>query len=281
DLTEADKKAKTEAVDQAVTDANESIEKSTKDGVETATEAGKSAIDQVVTAAKELDAAKAAAKQAIADKAKAAKTTIAGLKDLTEDDKKAKTAEVDQVVTDANESIDKATKDEVASEQSKGETTIDQIVKAAQDLDSSKAAAKQAIADKAKAAKAIINGLKDLTEADKKAKAAEVDQAVTDANEAIEKSTKDGVETATEAGKSAIDQVVTAAKELDAAKAVAKQAIADKAKEAKTTIAGLKDLTEADKKAKTAEVDQAVTDANAAIEKATKDGVETATEAGK
>ncbi|WP_161808000.1 DUF1542 domain-containing protein, partial [Ligilactobacillus ceti] len=125
-----------------------------------------------------------------------------------------------------------------------------------------------AIADKAKAAKATIAGLKDLTEADKQAKTAEVDQVVIEANESIEKSTKDGVETATEAGKSAIDQVVKAAQDLDSSKAAAKQAIADKAKAAKATIAGLKDLTEADKKAKTAEVDQVVTDANESIDKA-------------
>uniref|UniRef100_UPI0005525E3F DUF1542 domain-containing protein n=1 Tax=Ligilactobacillus ceti TaxID=395085 RepID=UPI0005525E3F len=229
--------------------------------------------EEAEQAEKALAESKTAAKQAIADKAKAAKATINGLKDLTEADKQAKADAVDQAVTKANEAIDKATKDQVAGEQSKGETAIDQVVTAAKELDAAKAAAKQAIADKAKAAKATINGLKDLTEFDKKAKTAEVDQAVTEANAAIEKATKSDVETATEAGKSAIDQVVTAAKELDAAKTEAKQAIADKAKEAKATIAGLKDLTEADKKAKAAEVDQAVTEANAAIDKATKDEV--------
>ncbi|WP_152973816.1 DUF1542 domain-containing protein, partial [Ligilactobacillus ceti] len=85
--------------------------------------------------------------------------TIAGLKDLTEADKKAKTEAVDQAVKEANAAINKANKDQVAGEQSKGETAIDQVVKAAQDLDSSKTAAKQAIADKAKAAKTTIAGL--------------------------------------------------------------------------------------------------------------------------
>ncbi|WP_152973838.1 DUF1542 domain-containing protein, partial [Ligilactobacillus ceti] len=99
-----------------------------------------SAIDQVVTAAKELDAAKAVAKQAIADKAKEAKTTIAGLKDLTEADKKAKTAEVDQAVKEANEAIDKATKDGVDAAKTAGETAIDQVVTAAKELDAAKAA---------------------------------------------------------------------------------------------------------------------------------------------
>ena len=218
----------------------------------------KSKLAEAAKLLKEID--KSAAKKEVEDAAKKATDAIIANNDLTPEQKEAAKAKVAEEATKAIAAIEKATtEDDVTTAKESGKLGIE------------KEAAKAEI-EAAKAAKEkAIEANTDLTPEQKAAAKAKVAEEATKATAAIDQATtKDGVTTATDAGKLGIEKEAAKA-EIEAAKAAKEKAI-----EANT------DLTPEQKAAAKAKVAEEATKATAAIDQATtKDGVTTATDAGK
>ena len=215
----------------------------------------KSKLAEAAKLLKEID--KSAAKKEVEDAAKKATDAIVANNDLTSEQKEAAKAKVAEEATKAIAAIEKATtEDDVTTAKESGKLGIE------------KEAAKAEIeAAKEKAIEANPN----LTPEQKAAAKAKVAEEATKATAAIDQATtKDGVTTATDAGKLGIEKEAAKA-EIEAAKAAKEKAI-----EANP------DLTPEQKAAAKAKVAEEATKATAAIDQATtKDGVTTATDAGK
>ena len=218
----------------------------------------KSKLAEAAKLLKEID--KSAAKKEVEDAAKKATDAIVANNDLTSEQKEAVKAKVAEKATKAIAAIEKATtEDDVTTAKESGKLGIE------------KEAAKAEI-EAAKAAKEkAIEANTDLTPEQKAAAKAKVAEEATKATAAIDQATtKEAVTTATDAGKLGIEKEAAKA-EIEAAKAAKEKAI-----EANT------DLTPEQKAAAKAKVAEEATKATAAIDQATtKDGVTTATDAGK
>ncbi|MGQ7550228.1 DUF1542 domain-containing protein [Streptococcus suis] len=267
-LTDAEKQAAKKAVDDEVAKANDAIDAATKaDEVEAATLAGEKAV-----AKEDLEIAYNAKKNEIANSS------------LTAEEKAAKQAELDQVKSAADSAIDAATDYAgVAKALEDGKSAIDAINTT---ISAEKAAAKQAL-EKAYNAKKEEIANSSLTAEEKAAKQAELDQVKSAADRAIDAATDaSGVAKALEDGKSAIDAINTTTSagidtSTSATKAQAKQDLETAYNAKKEEIAN-SSLTAEEKAAKQAELDQAKSTANSAIDAATDNaGVAKALEDGK
>ncbi|HEM3182151.1 YSIRK signal domain/LPXTG anchor domain surface protein [Streptococcus suis] len=267
-LTDAEKQAAKKAVDDEVAKANDAIDAATKAAeVETATLAGEKAV-----AKEDLEIAYNAKKNEIANSS------------LTAEEKAAKQAELDQVKSAADSAIDAATDYAgVAKALEDGKSAIDAINTT---ISAEKAAAKQAL-EKAYNAKKEEIANSALTAEEKAAKQAELDQVKSAADRAIDAATDDaGVAKALEDGKAAIDAINTTTSagidtSTSATKAQAKQDLETAYNAKKEEIAN-SSLTAEEKAAKQAELDQAKSTANSAIDAATDNaGVAKALEDGK
>ncbi|HEM5071222.1 TPA: DUF1542 domain-containing protein [Streptococcus suis] len=267
-LTDAEKQAAKKAVDDEVAKANDAIDAATKaDEVEAATLAGEKAV-----AKEDLEIAYNAKKNEIANSS------------LTAEEKAAKQAELDQVKSAADSAIDAATDYAgVAKALEDGKSAIDAINTT---ISAEKAAAKQAL-EKAYNAKKEEIANSSLTAEEKAAKQAELDQVKSAADRAIDAATDDaGVAKALEDGKAAIDAINTTTSagidtSTSATKAQAKQDLETAYNAKKEEIAN-SSLTAEEKAAKQAELDQAKSTANSAIDAATDNaGVAKALEDGK
>ena len=218
----------------------------------------KSKLAEAAKLLKEID--KSAAKKEVEDAAKKATDAIVANNDLTSEQKEAAKAKVAEEATKAIAAIDKATTEEAV-------TTATDAGKLGIEKEAAKAEIEAAKAAKEKA----IEANPDLTPEQKAAAKAKVAEEATKAAAAIDQATtKDGVTTATDAGKLGIEKEAAKA-EIEAAKAAKEKAI-----EANP------DLTPEQKAAAKAKVAEEATKATAAIDQATtKDGVTTATDAGK
>ena len=164
-------------------------------------------VEAKTEAEKALDKAKEKAKADLTEAANKEKAEIEADKNLTDQQKADKKAEVDKVKKAQEANIDKAgTTDEVAKATEDGKKAIDAVHKT--ELDKAKEKAKSDLTEAANKEKAEIEADKNLTDQQKADKKAEVDK-VKKAQEAnIDKAgTTDEVAKATEAGKKAIDEV--------------------------------------------------------------------------
>ena len=236
ELTPEQKAAAKAKVAEEATKANAEIDKATtKDGVTSATDAGKLGIEKEAAKA-EIEAAKAAKEKA-----------IEANEELTPEQKAVAKAKVAEEATKATDAIDKATtKDGVTSATDAGKLGIKKEAAKAE-IEAAKAAKEKAIEANA-----------DLTPEQKAAAKAKVAEEATKATDAINKATtKDGVSTATEAGKLGIEKEAAKA-EIEAAKAAKEKAIEANDK-----------LSDSEKQAAKEEANKAADEAKKAIDAAT------------
>ncbi|HFR3671512.1 TPA: DUF1542 domain-containing protein [Streptococcus suis] len=235
-LTAEEKAVKQAELDKAKEDAENAIVTATDNaGVDTALTNGQSAISGIDTST---SAKKDQAKEELKAAADDAKKAIEANDNLTDAEKQAAKKAVDDEVAKANDAIDAATKaDEVEAATLAGE----------------KAVAKEELKAAAEDAKKAIDANDNLTDAEKQAAKKAVDDEVAKANDAIDAATKaDEVEAATLAGEKAV-----AKEDLEIAYNAKKNEIANSA------------LTAEEKAAKQAELDQAKSAADRAIDAAT------------
>ncbi|HFI0586477.1 TPA: DUF1542 domain-containing protein [Streptococcus suis] len=212
-LTDAEKKTFTDAVDAEVAKANDAISAATSPAdVQKEEDAGVAAIAEDV-----LDAAKQDAKNKIAKDAAAAKEAIASNPNLSDEAKEAAKKAVDTDAQVATDAIDKALKpDAVQAEEDKGVGAIAKDV-----LDAAKQDAKNKIAKESGAAKSAIDTNPNLTTQEKESAKNAVEEAAKVATDAIDKaSTPGAVQVEEDKGVVAINLIT--------AKADAKGAIAAK-----------------------------------------------------
>ena len=237
-------------------------------------------VEAKTEAEKALDAAKAKAKADLTEAANKEKVEIEADKNLTDQQKADKKAEVDKVKKAQEEKIDNATTpEEVAKATEAGKKAIDAVHQT--ELDKAKEQAKADLTEAANKEKAEIDADKNLTDQQKADKKAEVDK-VKKAQEANidNATTPEEVAKATEDGKKAIDAVHKT--ELDKAKEKAKAELTEAANKEKAEIEADKNLTDQQKADKKAEVDKVKKAQEANIDKAgTTDEVAKATEDGK
>ncbi|HHW3839077.1 TPA: DUF1542 domain-containing protein [Streptococcus suis] len=256
-LTDAEKKTFTDAVDAEVAKANDAISAATSPvDVQKEEDAGVAAIAEDV-----LDAAKQDAKNKIAKEVDAAKEAIDANPNLSDAEKEASKKAVDADAKAATDAIDASTSPvEAQSAEDKGVGSIAQDV-----LDAAKQDAKNKIAKESDAAKSAIDANPNLTDAEKESAKKAIDADAKVATDAIAKaSTPDAVQAEEDKGVGAIAKDV-----LDAAKQDAKNKIAKEAAAAKEAIASNPNLTDAEKKTFTDAVDAEVAKANDAISAAT------------
>ncbi|HEL1940796.1 TPA: DUF1542 domain-containing protein, partial [Streptococcus suis] len=235
-LTDAEKKTFTDAVDADAKVATDAIDKaSTPDAVQAEEDKGVAAITKDV-----LDAAKQDAKNKIAKEAAAAKEAIASNPNLTDAEKKTFTDAVDAEVAKANDAISAATSPaDVQKEEDAGVAAIAEDV-----LDAAKQDAKNKIAKESAAAKSAIDANPNLTPEEKESAKKAIDTDAQAATAAIDKaSTPDAVQVEEDKGVAAINLItakadakgVIAAKLADEIKKLEdKQAEAEKAIDAST-----------------------------------------------
>ena len=252
DQQKADKKAEVDKVKKAQ-EAN--IDKAkTPEEVAKATEAGKKAIDAVHQT--ELDKAKEQAKADLTDAANKEKEEIEADKNLTDQQKVDKKAEVDKGKKEQEANIDKAqTTDEVAKATEAGKKAIDAVHQT--ELDKAKEKAKSDLTDAANKEKAEIEADNGLTKSEKEALKQKVDE-VKKAQEAnIDKAnTPEEVASATTNGKQAIAGVHTPTDIKEYSKELNKP-------ENKVKVTDTNHLTDEEKEA----VKKAVADANPGLNK--------------
>ncbi|HEM4978543.1 TPA: DUF1542 domain-containing protein [Streptococcus suis] len=248
-LTAAEKKTFTDAVDAEVAKANDAISAATSPAdVQKEEDAGVAAIAEDV-----LDVAKQDAKNKIAKEAESAKSVIDSNPNLTDAEKDAAKKAVDADAKAATDAIDASTSPvEAQSAEDKGVGSIAQDV-----LDAAKQDAKNKIAKESDAAKSAIDAKPNLTDAEKESAKKAVDADAKAATAAIDKaSTPDAVQAEEDKGVVAIAKDV-----LDAAKQDAKNKIAKEAESAKSVIDSNPNLTDAAKEAAKSEIDKAVEEA--------------------
>ncbi|HFR3883429.1 TPA: DUF1542 domain-containing protein [Streptococcus suis] len=272
-LTAEEKAAKQAELDKAKADADKAIDAATDDaGVAQALTDGKKAIAGIDTSS---SAKKAQAKEDLEAAYNAKKAEIENSA-LTDEEKAAKQAELDQAKSTADSAIDAATDDAgVVQALTDGKSAIAGIdtstsakkAQAKEDLETAYNAKKDEIAKSA------------LTAEEKAVKQAELDKAKEDAENAIVTATDNaGVDTALTNGQSAISGIDTST---SAKKDQAKEELKAAADDAKKAIEANDNLTDAEKQAAKKAVDDEVAKANDAIDAATKaDEVEAATLAG-
>ncbi|WP_079849667.1 DUF1542 domain-containing protein [Streptococcus suis] len=248
-LTDAEKKTFTDAVDAEVAKANDAISAATSPAdVQKEEDAGVAAIAEDV-----LDAAKQDAKNKIAKESDAAKSAIDANPNLTDAEKESAKKAVDADAKAATDAIDASTSPvEAQSAEDKGVGSIAQDV-----LDAAKQDAKNKIAKESDAAKSAIDANPNLTDAEKESAKKAVDADAKAATDAIDASTSPvEAQSAEDKGVGAIAKDI-----LDAAKQDAKNKIAKEAESAKSVIDSNPNLTDAAKEAAKSEIDKAVEEA--------------------
>ena len=237
-------------------------------------------VEAKTEAEKALDAAKAKAKADLTAAANKEKEEIEADKNLTDQQKADKKAEVDKVKKAQEEKIDNATTpEEVAKATEAGKKAIDAVHQT--ELDKAKEQAKADLTDAANKEKEEIEADKNLTDQQKADKKAEVDKVKKAQEEKIDNATTpEEVAKATEAGKKAIDAVHQT--ELDKAKEKAKSDLTDAANKEKAEIEADNGLTKSEKEALKQKVDEVKKAQEANIDKAnTPEEVASATTNGK
>ncbi|QVI34487.1 DUF1542 domain-containing protein [Lacticaseibacillus chiayiensis] len=284
-LTTKEKQQQTGDVDKALEDGKKAIDAAKDaDGVNNAFSDGKKTIDDAHKPGTSIDDQKTAKKQSLADEAAKVKQDIQDDPTLTTGEKQKQAADVDQALKDGTAAIDKATNtDDINTAFDTGKTNIDNAHKSGTAIDDQKAAQKKSLEDEATKVKQEIQDDLTLTTAEKKQQTADVDQALKDGTAAIDKATNaDDINTAFDTGKTNIDNAHQPGTSIDDQKAAQKKSLEDEAAKIKQDIQDDPTLTTAEKQKQAADVDQALKDGTAAIDKATNaDDINTAFDTGK
>ena len=248
-----DAKAKADAAKQAIDNAT------TNDAVTQAKNAGAASVSSVTPT----PTAKPAAKQAIDDALKAKNDAIDANNDLTDEEKTAAKAEVENKANEAKDAIDAADTDiKVDVNSVSGLSDVNSFSPEA----AKKPAAKQAIDDALKAKEDAIDANDDLTAEEKTKAKAEAKAKADAAKEAIDNATTNAeVEQAKTAGTASVASVTPK----PVAKPTAKQAIDDALKAKNDVIDSRTDLTDEEKAAAKSEAKAKANAAKAAIDNAT------------
>ncbi|OYS86467.1 hypothetical protein CBG24_07180 [Limosilactobacillus reuteri] len=253
-LTDEEKTALNNEVDQKAQDAKEAINNATTpEAVTTAQENGIKNINE--TSVPTQSAAKEAAKKAVADAA-TAKNNAIDASNLTDEEKAALKQKVTEAQDSANQAIDNATTNAAVTEaENKGVNAINGI-----DVPGKSAAKEQATTDLNTAvenAKKAIDQDSNLTDEEKQAAKDQIDSDAKNAQDAINNAkTNDDVKKAVDAGTLTIDK--------DVANAAIDNAVAGKKNEISNS-----PLTDEEKTALNNEVDQKAQDAKEAINTST------------
>ncbi|GBS38140.1 methicillin resistance determinant FmtB protein [Staphylococcus aureus] len=273
DSTTEEQQAAKDKVDQAVVTANADIDNAAAnndvDNAKTTNEATIAAITPDANV-------KPAAKQAIADKVQAQETAIDGNNGSTTEEKAAAKQQVQTEKTTADAAIDAAhTNAEVEAAKKAAIAKIEAIQPATTTKDN----AKEAIATKANERKTAIAQTQDITAEEIAAANADVDNAVTQANQAISAATTNAQVDEAKANAEAAINAVTP-------KVVKKQAAKDEIDQLQATQTNVinndQNATTEEKEAAIQQLATAVTDAKNNITAATDDnGVDQAKDAGK
>ncbi|WP_279036148.1 DUF1542 domain-containing protein, partial [Lactobacillus intestinalis] len=269
-LTDEEKTALNNEVDQKAQDAKEAINNATTpEAVSSAQESGIKNING--TEVPSVSPAKTAAKEAVQTAATDKITAINNALNLTKEEKLKLVDQVNNIVTQADANIDKATTNAVVEEaQENGISDINNIEIPA--TSSSKDKAANTIDQAADEAKKVIDATPGLTEDQKQAAKDQIDQDAENTKNNIAKATDDqGVQDATDAGLLDIDKV-TAKTAVDSAAAIKKDEIS-KAPLTTDEAKNLNDLVDAEAQAAKDAIDGATT--IPAVEDAKNTGVDT------
>ena len=269
-LTDEEKTALNNEVDQKAQDAKEAINNATTpEAVSSAQDTGIKNING--TEVPSVSPAKTAAKEAVQKAATDKITAINNASSLTKEEKSKLVDQVNNIVTQADANIDKATTNAVVEEaQENGISDINNIE--IPTTSSSKAQAANTIDQAADEAKKVIDATPGLTDDQKQAAKDQIDQDAENTKNNIAKATDDqGVQDATDAGLLDIDKV-TAKTAVDSAAAIKKDEIS-KAPLTTDEANNLNDLVDAEAQAAKDAIDGATT--IPAVEDAKNTGVDT------
>ena len=269
-LTDEEKTALNNEVDQKAQDAKEAINNATTpEAVSSAQDTGIKNING--TEVPSVSPAKTAAKEAVQKAATDKITAINNASSLTKEEKSKLVDQVNNIVTQADANIDKATTNAVVEEaQENGISDINNIE--IPTTSSSKDQAANTIDQAADEAKKVIDATPGLTDDQKQAAKDQIDQDAENTKNNIAKATDDqGVQDATDAGLLDIDKV-TAKTAVDSAAAIKKDEIS-KAPLTTDEANNLNDLVDAEAQAAKDAIDGATT--IPAVEDAKNTGVDT------
>ncbi|RXT56747.1 matrix-binding protein [Lacticaseibacillus chiayiensis] len=271
-LTTTEKNNQSGDVDKAAQDAVNAIDKATTaDDINKAFDTGKTNIDNAHQPGTSLDKQKENQKKALQDEAAKIKQAIQDDPTLTTAQKQQQTDDVDQALKDGIATIDKATNaDDVNKAFDAGKKNIDDAYHPGQTLDEQKAAQKKALEDEAAKVKQAIQDDPTLTTVEKQNQTTDADKALKDGTDAIDKATNaDDINKAFDTGKTNIDNAHQPGTAIDDQKTAQKKSLKDEAAKVKQDIQDDPTLTTAEKQKQTDDVDQALKDGTAAIDKAT------------
>ncbi|CAK1238855.1 Uncharacterized membrane protein YhgE [Fructobacillus tropaeoli] len=285
DLSQAEKDARNQAIDAAAKTAQDAINKATTLDDVTKALANGADFDNAVSKATSttgvtpLADQKTAAAKAIDDAVTAAKSKIDADPSISDADKQAQKAVIDDLANKAKTNINAATNaDGVTAAKTAGVNSIANLDKTPVDAD---------LVKQIQAAHAAVNGNPALSSAEKQARNQAIDTAAKAAQDAVNAATTIDDANAVIASGSALDNALKSATSNDGVKTVAEQqaaavqAINDALAKVEAQIDADKTLTDADKQAQKAVAGKQAADAIANINKATNaDDIATAQKAG-
>ena len=271
-LTTAEKNQQKAEVDKAVKDGGIAIDAGTNtDEINKAFTDAKNNVDQAHKSGAAINDQKDAKKKLLDDEAVKIKQAIQDDPTLTTAEKKQQTENVDKALKDGKAAIDQATNaDDINKAFDTGKTNVDNAHQPGSSIDDQKAAQKKSLNDEAAKVKKDIQDDPTLTTAEKQKQSENVDKALKDGEAAIDAAKNaDEITQAFDTGKVNIDNAHQPGTNLDDQKAAQKKSLVDEATKVKQDIQNDPTLTTAEKNQQTANVDQALKDGEAAIDKAT------------
>ena len=284
-LTTAEKQQQLTVVDKAVTDGKKAIDAATNaDDVNKAADTAITTINQAHQPGKSIDEQKDAKKTAIDKAATDAKKAIQDDPTLTTAEKQQQNDAVDNAADAGKKAVDAATNaDDINTAGDTAITNIGKIHQPGKSIDEQKDAKKTELDNEAAKIKTTIQGDPTLTTDEKNKQLDAVDKALDAGKKAIDAATNaDDINTATDTAKTNIDNAYQPGTSIDDQKKAQKEALEKEAQTVKEAIQNDPTLTTVEKQQQTDNVDNALKDAEAAIDKATTaDEINTATATGK
>ncbi|QVI31816.1 DUF1542 domain-containing protein [Lacticaseibacillus zeae] len=284
-LTTAEKQQQLTVVDKAVTDGKKAIDAATNaDDVNKAADTAITTINQAHQPGKSIEDQKDAKKTAIDKAATDAKKAIQDDPTLTMAEKQQQNDAVDKAADAGKKAVDVATNaDDINTTGDTAITNIGKIHQPGKSIDEQKDAKKTELDNEAAKIKTTIQGDPTLTTDEKNKQLGAVDKALDAGKKAIDAATNaDDINTATDTAKTNIDNAYQPGTSIDDQKKAQKEALKKEAQTVKEAIQNDPTLTTVEKQQQTDNVDNALKDAEAAIDKATTaDEINTATATGK
>ncbi|WP_414827247.1 DUF1542 domain-containing protein [Apilactobacillus kunkeei] len=271
-LTQAEKDAQTAKVDADKTAAEKAIDNaSDAEGVKEASDNGNKNISNDHNSGTSVDDQKSVAKKQLEDLAAKTKNDIQNDATLTQAEKDAQTAKVEDDLTAAKKDVADATNaDDINKAISDGNDKIGKDHVPGTSVDKQKSDAKNAIDAEAAKIKSEIDDDNTLTSSEKKAQKDKVDQDLQAGKDAIDNAKDaDSINQAVSAANKAIGADYVPGTSVDTQKSVAKQQLEAQAAKIKNDIQNDATLTQAQRNAQVAQVEADKTVAEKAVDDAT------------